>query len=195
MDIILGLLLLWGLFRGLKNGLLIELASIAALVAGLYGAFHFSYIAADYLSEHWAWDDAYVHLIAFLFTFILIVILVNLLAKILTKIVDIVMLGLLNKIAGGFFGILKVAVILGAFLVFFDRVNASFEFLGEDTKKESVLYTPLRDIGALVFSKVFRPTVPKDEEGETPPYITALPYHDHVKNKALSGWIARAASL
>lgn len=158
LDIMLGLLLLWGLFRGLKNGLLIEVASILALIAGLFGAFHFSYLIADYLSKSWDWDESYINLVAFLSTFILIVIAVNLLAKLLTKLVNIAMLGLLNKLAGGFFGMLKVAVILGAFLVFFDRVNASFEFLGKETRQESVLYAPLRDIGAFVFGKIFRTT-------------------------------------
>jgi membrane protein required for colicin V production len=167
LDIILGLLLLWGLYKGLKNGLLIEIASIIALIAGLYGAFHFSYISADYLSARWDLDEKYINLISFLITFILIVLAVNLIAKLLTKVVDVVMLGLLNKIAGGFFGALKVAVILGAFLVFFDRVNARFDFLDEDTKSESVLYQPLRDIGAFVFSKVFRPETEGDDKPET----------------------------
>lgn len=172
LDIILGLLLLWGLYGGLKNGLLIELASIAALIAGLYGAFHFSYIAADYLHQHWEWEERYVNLIAFLITFILIVIAVKLIGTLLTKFANLIMLGLLNKIAGGIFGALKVAVILSAFLIFFDRVNTSFEFLSEDTKRDSVLYTPLRDIGNFIFSKVFREVEKKDVE--SPVYFTDL---------------------
>jgi membrane protein required for colicin V production len=166
LDIFLGLLLLWGVYRGLKNGLLIEVASIIALIAGLFGAFHFSYIVADYLSETWHWNITYINLIAFIITFFLIVIAVNLLARLLTKVINIAMLGLLNKIAGAFFGALKVAVILGAFLVFFDRVNTSFEFLSEKTKNESALYGPIRDIGALVFGKVFRAVDTKNDDSE-----------------------------
>ena len=156
LDLILGLLLFWGLYKGLKNGLIVELASIIALIAGLYGAFHFSYLTADFLYDRWEWDEKYMNLIAFLLTFVLIVLAVNVIGKLLTKIADIVMLGLLNKVAGGLFGALKVAIILGAFLVFFDRVNTRFEFLSETAKKDSVLYAPLRDIGAFVFGKVFR---------------------------------------
>jgi membrane protein required for colicin V production len=167
LDLILGLLLLWGLFRGLKNGLLVELASIIALIAGLYGAFHFSYLAADLLYKHWEWDEKYINLIAFLITFILIVIAVNLIGKVLTRIADVVMLGLLNKLAGAVFGTLKVAVILGAFLVFFDRVNTVFDFPGEDSKRKSVLYAPLRDIGAFVFGKVFREADLNEEEADS----------------------------
>ena len=47
LDIVLGLLLIYGLYKGLKNGLFVEIASIIALIAGLYGAIHFSYIAGD----------------------------------------------------------------------------------------------------------------------------------------------------
>ena len=38
LDIVIGLLLVWGLFKGLKNGLFVEIASLAALIAGIYGA-------------------------------------------------------------------------------------------------------------------------------------------------------------
>jgi membrane protein required for colicin V production len=76
------------------------------------------------------------------------------LAKLLTKIADFAMLGLLNKIAGGIFGALKVAVMIGAVLVFFDTVNQAKNIIEEETKNESVLYGPLKEIGAFIFSKV-----------------------------------------
>ena len=38
LDIVLGVVLLIGLFRGLMNGLIVEIASIAALLLGIYGA-------------------------------------------------------------------------------------------------------------------------------------------------------------
>ena len=51
-DIVLGVLLLYGLYKGVKNGLFVELASLAALIAGIYGAIHFSYLTADYLAQN-----------------------------------------------------------------------------------------------------------------------------------------------
>lgn len=156
LDIVLGLLLVWGLYKGLTNGLFVELASLVALIAGIYGAIHFSYIAADYLSQNMQWDMRYIKVASFLITFIAIVLLVHFAGKLLTKIADFAMLGLLNKIAGGIFGALKVAIILGALLVFFEKATASFNFVNEETKKESILYRPVHDIGALVFSAVFK---------------------------------------
>jgi membrane protein required for colicin V production len=154
LDIILGLLLAYGLYKGLKNGLFVEIASLAAIVIGLYGAIKFSYIAGNYLSQNMDWDENYIKLTAFIITFLAIVILVNMAGKILTKIADFAMLGLLNKIAGGIFGVIKTAVILGTLLYFFESVNSSFKLVQNNTVKESILYTPVRDIGALVYGNV-----------------------------------------
>lgn len=156
LDIILGLLLLLGLWKGLKNGLLIELASIVALIAGIYGAIHFSYIAGEYLSQQMNWEERYIDSAAFLVTFILIVIAVHFAGKLLTKVANIAMLGLLNKIAGAVFGALKVALILGAILIFFDRANSTLGLVSDETKNASALYQPIKDIGALVFDRVLR---------------------------------------
>lgn len=156
MDIILGLLLVYGLYKGFINGLFVEIASIIALVAGLYGAIHFSYIAGDYLSSNMEWNERYMNITAFIITFIIIVIIVHLAGKFLTKIADFAMLGLLNKLAGAIFGALKVAVIIGALLVFFERANSSVNLVKNETLEESVLYEPVKEIGALVFSKVLK---------------------------------------
>lgn len=156
LDIVLGLLLIYGLYKGLKNGLFVEIASIIALVAGLYGAIHFSYIAGDYLSKNMEWNERYINIASFIITFIIIVLVVQLAGKFLTKIADFAMLGLLNKLAGAIFGALKVAVILGALLVFFERANSSVNLIKSKTLEESTLYEPIKEIGALVFSKVLK---------------------------------------
>ena len=164
LDIILGILLLLGLWKGFNNGLLIEVASIVALIAGIYGAIHFSYIAGDYLTEQMNWEERYINLTAFVITFIVIVIAVHFAGKLLTKVANIALLGLLNKIAGAAFGALKVAVILGAILVFFNRVNSNLKFVSEEAQNESVLFNPIKEIGAIVFDTILREELPKTEE-------------------------------
>lgn len=154
LDIILGLLLAWGLYKGFKNGLFVEIASLIALVAGIFGAIHFSYITGDYLAKNLQWDENYMNIASFVITFMIIVFVVHLLGKLFTKIADFAMLGFLNKLAGGIFGALKVAVMIGAVLIFFDSINQISNIIKEDTKNESVLYEPVREIGAFIFSKV-----------------------------------------
>jgi membrane protein required for colicin V production len=150
----LGLLLIFGLYRGLKNGLLIELASIVALIAGIYGAIHFSYLTADYLAERINWELRTIKIAAFIITFLLIVFGVHLLGKVLTRIADIALLGLVNRIAGALFGALKVAVILGALLIFIERANTRLSMIESDMVQNSVLYQPIRELGALVFGAI-----------------------------------------
>ncbi|WP_273568404.1 CvpA family protein [Maribacter halichondriae] len=164
LDIILGLLLLYGLYKGLKNGLFVEIASIIALIAGIYGAIHFSYYAGDYLSENMQWEERYINIAAFIITFAAIVLIVHVAGKFLTKIADFAMLGLLNKIAGGIFGVVKVAVILGAILVFFDRVNSSAGMVKDETMQNSVLYEPVKEVGAFVFDAVLKGEVKRERE-------------------------------
>jgi membrane protein required for colicin V production len=156
LDIVLALLLAYGLYKGLKNGFFVELASLIALIAGIFGAIHFSYIAGNYLHEHMQWDERYINLAAFIITFIAIVLLVHAAGKFLTRVADFAMLGLLNKIAGGLFGVLKVAIILGALLVFFERVNSSVGLIKTETMENSVLYEPVKEIGAFVFNAVLK---------------------------------------
>lgn len=166
LDIVLGLLLVYGLYKGLKNGIFVEIASIIALIAGIFGAIHFSYIAGNYLHQNMHWDERYINIAAFIITFIAIVVVVHLAGKFLTKIADFAMLGLLNKIAGGIFGVVKVAVILGAILIFFERVNASIGLFKNEAFESSVLYEPVKEIGAFVFNAVLKGG--DSEEEETP---------------------------
>lgn len=161
-DIVLGIFLAWGLYKGIKNGLLLEVASIVALIAGIYGAIHFSYFIGDYITDKWNWNVQYVNLIAIILTFIVIVLVVRLAGKLLTKVADFAMLGWLNKLAGGLFGALKVAVVLGALLVFFHKTNKSFNLIKEETLESSILYQPVKEVGSLVFSLVLKEETDED---------------------------------
>ncbi len=49
LDIVLAIPLLWFTYKGFRNGLIIELASLAALILGIFIALHFSFYAEDYL--------------------------------------------------------------------------------------------------------------------------------------------------
>ncbi len=158
-DIILGGLILFGFVRGLMKGLFVEVASLVALIAGIYGAIHFSYFAGDFLKDSFqSWDEKYINLTAFAITFVVILILITMAGKLLTKIADFASLGILNKLLGGAFGGLKVAVMLGAILVFFDRTNNTIEFVAKDKVDDSVLYEPVKEVGGFVFAYVLEET-------------------------------------
>jgi len=157
LDIILVAFLAYGFYRGWKNGIFVEVASILALIVAFYGAIHFSYLAADYLSQQLDWNVTGVKITAFILTFLAMLFGVHILAKLLTKVADFAMLGLLNHIAGGIFGLVKVAIILGALLSFLERANQPLDLISPDFFEKSVLYEPIKEAGGIVFSGVLEP--------------------------------------
>ena len=136
------------------KGFFVEVASLIALVGGVWGAIHFSYFAASLLEERVEWDENYIALTAFAITFIAIVIAVSFLGKMLTKMADFAALGLINKIFGGVFALLKSIVILSVIFVFFSRINTTIPFVGEETLENSLLYEPVKSVVPSVFPAI-----------------------------------------
>ncbi|MBL7471903.1 CvpA family protein [Robertkochia sediminum] len=155
-DIILGALILYGLIKGFLNGLFIEVASLVALIAGIFGAIHFSYVAGNFLTEHVDWNEEYINLAAFAITFIAIIIAVSLIGKLLTKLANIAALGLVNKIMGSVFGALKFIVVLGGLLIFISRLQVNIPIFESAQTEESYLYEPVKDMGNLIFQFILK---------------------------------------
>jgi len=151
LDIVILVFLLFGLINGLRRGLFVEVASLVALVAGIYGAIHFSNFAADFLMEKVDWNEKTVNITAFIITFIVIVLVIALAGKALTKIADFAALGILNKILGGIFGLLKMAVILSVILIIFDTMNKTIPFTDEDDLEDSIIYEPIKSLVPTIF--------------------------------------------
>jgi membrane protein required for colicin V production len=136
LDIIFALPLVWGIFRGFKKGLVIEVASLIAAVLGIWGAVHFSYYISDILNL----TSPYSPLISFTITFVIIVIVIFLIAKLIEKTMNLLALGFFNKLAGAFFGFLKIAFLLSIILLIINKASIDKPLISEDTQKASLLY-------------------------------------------------------
>lgn len=158
-DIVIAALLLFGFVRGLMKGLFVEIASLVALVAGVYGAIHFSDFLGDWLKNSVSWNERYIKLAAFAGTFVVIIVIIALLGKILTKIADFASLGIINKILGGVFGALKIGLILSVIFIFFGKVNDTIPFVKKETLDGAILYRPVKKIAPTIF-----PSIIKDEK-------------------------------
>lgn len=145
-DLILGVLLLWSLIKGFRKGFVIELASLLALILGIYGAIKFADITASYLSNNIDLPDDYTPLIAFALTFVVIVVAVHFLARIIQKLVKMVALNFVNRIAGAIFSGLKTLLILSFILFFVESIDQSIKVIPQDKKDQSLLYYPLSGI-------------------------------------------------
>lgn len=155
-DIVLGALLLFGLVRGVMKGLFVEIASLVALVLGIYGAIHFSHFAAGFLKSKVDWNEKTINIIAFAITFVIIVLAISLAGKALTKLADFAALGIINKLAGGVFGVLKIGLILSVVLLVFNKLNNTLPFMEQDDLEESILYNPVKSLAPLIFPNLIQ---------------------------------------
>ena len=143
-DYILLIPLLYGLYRGFTKGLIIELASLLALILGIYGALHFSSFTFEFISDYVEIKTVYLQLASYGLTFLIIVMVISLTGKALTMLIKLVALGFINRMMGAIFGSIKVLLILALFILFFDRFNKQFGMVKNEVLDASLLYNPIR---------------------------------------------------
>ena len=151
LDIVLISFIGFGLVRGLMKGFFVEIASVVALIAGIYGAIHFSNYAATFIDENLEWDEKTINIAAFAVTFLIIVLVIALAGKALTKLADFAALGIVNKLLGALFGALKVALILSVILNVFDSMNSAVPLTDEKSIDDSMLYSPVKSLVPKIF--------------------------------------------
>lgn len=155
-DIVLGALILFGLVRGFMRGLFVEVASIVSLVAGIYGAIHFSNFAASFLESKTNWAENTINITAFAITFIIIIVAISLAGKAFTKLANFAALGILNKLLGGVFGALKIGLILSIILVVFSKMNNTITFINDEKLQGSLLYKPVKSLAPMLFPSILK---------------------------------------
>jgi membrane protein required for colicin V production len=136
---------------GFINGLVKEVASLAALILGIWGAIKFSTFTAAKLYDYFDMTGRYVGVIAFLITFALIVVIIHFVGILADKVVNAASLGFINRILGIVFGLLKSVLIMSVFFVILNAIDARRPFLPGKTIEESKFYNPISDIAPAIF--------------------------------------------
>ena len=154
LDIVLGGLLAYALYKGIRNFLFVELASLISLLAGIYFSIKFSSFMKGVLAGFFHWNPHTIQVIAFILTFILIVIGITLLGKFLTGIADLAFLGWLNKLGGGFFRILKTVLIIGIVFSVFEKINYNHILAKKETLDNSLFYNPIQKTAGYMYPSI-----------------------------------------
>jgi len=155
-DLVLALILLYGVVRGFFRGFFAELASLVAFIAGIYGAIYFSHILSDFLANRVTWNIQFVNLVAFAITFFIIVFIISLAGKFLTTAANFAMLGIINKILGAVLGLIKVAFITSVIIMFFGETNEDVNLVEEETLETSKLYEPIKAIAPAIVPSILK---------------------------------------
>lgn len=141
-DIALGALLVFGFYKGFKNGLFVELASLVAFFVGIFIAIKFSYIVAGIFEKNVSWSPKTIQVVAFVITLGIVVLLIHLAAKLLSGLASFAFLGWANTLAGGAFGAIKTALLIGVVLNLFQKVNINDMLVSKETQESSLLFNP-----------------------------------------------------
>lgn len=105
--VILGYGLIWGIFRGLVK----EVSSIIGVIGGFILAYRYYGAVAAWLSGIVS-NPAYRNILAFLVLFCGVVIVVNVVAIVLKYLLNLVFLGWLDRLGGAGFGVVKGVLIV-----------------------------------------------------------------------------------
>jgi membrane protein required for colicin V production len=154
LDVILVLPLIFAAWWGFTKGLIIEIASVLALTLGIYGAVLLADKTAAYFLNSLDYKGSHLHLIAFLVTFVGIVIGVYFMAKVMEGIVAIAGLSIANRIAGAVFGIVKMCIILSGIIYIFNQHHLLEKWLNESIREQSLLFAPIAKFAEKIIPKV-----------------------------------------
>jgi len=154
LDIILGALLVFGLFQGMRNGLFVELASLISLILGIYLAIKFSSFIKGFLSRFVHWNPKTIQIIGFILTFIAVVVAISLLAKFLTRVANFAHLGCINNIGGGFLHILKTILVISILMNLFEKINSENTFAKKETLDKSLFYRPIQKTSGFIYPSI-----------------------------------------
>lgn len=150
-DAVIIVILILSVISGFINGFVKEVASLAALVLGIWGAIRFSAFTAGLLYDYFDMTGQYVGIIAFVITFSLIVVIIHFIGIIADKIVTSVSLGFINRLLGMAFGLLKTVLIMSVLFVVLNVLDSKRPFLPKDKIESSAFYNPISDIAPAIF--------------------------------------------
>lgn len=150
-DIVLLVILLFGAYRGYKQGFLMELFSLVGIVLGILGGFKLMGVALIYVDRFIDVDEAWLPYVAFGVVFLLILISVVLIGKSIKASIDDSFLGRVDETAGAALGIFKSAFIISVLIWLFTSLDLS---LPENWTANSYILPFINDLAPKVSSLV-----------------------------------------
>lgn len=145
LDIIILVPLVWGVYKGFNRGLVVEVASLAALILGVWCAIRFSELTAKILVNNVGLNisASYLSPVSFAVTFLVVAVAIVAVSRMIDKLLSAIALGGINKLFGAAFGGVKVFLIMAILLFFVNGIDKKVNFIPDEKKDESLLYMPL----------------------------------------------------
>ncbi|MDP4206528.1 MAG: CvpA family protein [Bacteroidota bacterium] len=151
LDIVLLVILAGAAVKGWRNGIISEIVSLGALIVGVWGAILFSHLVASVITSVTGKHSVLLGTIAFLLTFILILVLVHMFGAFVESMIKKVALGPVNRALGATFSLMKWAFLLSILFYILNGIDSHSKIISQETKKESLFYSPVVCVAPLTF--------------------------------------------
>lgn len=153
----IGILTIASIFfiRGLFRGFVHELVTVIGLILGyIISITYLSIVSGLILSYFPTLPESVVNIISFFIIFVGTNLLLRLAANLLSKTLKIAMLGWLNRLLGGVFGLLKSIIILSIVVFIVNLIPFSSTLLENIEIQSSILYPVLEIIGPRLYEEI-----------------------------------------
>lgn len=139
-----------GVVKGLTDGLVRQLISLAGIIIGSWVAINYADWMAKFLLTLYDFPVYIWKPLSFFILFIAIIVLANLLATIFQKVLSGIGLGPLNHVAGAVFGGIKFILIISIALNLFQQLDCNNRLIKSGTKSDSASYYPLLKVSTTI---------------------------------------------
>ena len=149
-DIIFIFLVLLAIFKGYRQGFIVAIFSVIALMVGLAAAMKLSVVAAAYLEGSTNISARWLPVISFTLVFLAVVILIRFASALVQKAAEAVMLGWLNRLAGIALYLAVYIIVFSVAIFYADKIH----LLSPAALASSTTYPYIRPCGPAVIDSI-----------------------------------------
>ena len=156
LDIILLVTIVIGFTLGYKQAIIKQLSFGAGVALGLFQAINSYNGASEWLAEATGWDSGLCAPIAFILILAIVVLIVHLTGVLLSKIVEVINLGIVDKVLGAAFTTYFAILILSVTVRVTENIYPDNDITGRTSQNESLLYKEIAGATFLVIEEAKR---------------------------------------
>ena len=146
LDIIIAIVLIFAVFKGYQQGLIVALFTVLAFIIGIAAAVKLSVVVAGYIGKAVKVSDQWLPVISFVVVFVIVAFLIGWGARLIQKAVQLAMLGWVNRLGGILLYCALYILIISVIIFYADQVS----LIKPEVKNASVTYSYIQPWGSIV---------------------------------------------
>ena len=155
LDLFFIIILSFFFIRGLFRGFVLELTTVIGLICGYIFAISYLSIATAFLAKYLpSMPVSVLNIMSFLAIFVATNLFLRFIAGIITKTLSFAMLGWINKLLGGIFGVFKSVLIISILILIINFFPFAGRILTSNTFHNSMLFPLFNMIGPRLFNYI-----------------------------------------